>query len=213
MGQGRVEDESLEKSKQASRSRPFSGNRVRKIGTVAISTVMNIRGFLQRDVPLPSTISLPFINKDDPPTKVRISEEIKHLKSMVEHSHETICDLKTAFPFTLFPDEIILDRTKVTIIKRNFFWSRDVLSFRIEDVLNVSSSLGPFFGSVTITSRVMSSVDHFGIDRFWRSDAVHLKHMIQGYMIAKHSGVDLDQLTIPEIVDTLNELGQDSSIE
>lgn len=189
-------------------SRSLTGSRVAKIGRVAIGTASNVRSFLQRDVSLPRP-RIPFANDQRTP-KEQVSDEITHLKHMVEHSHEIICDKRTVFPFTLFPDEIILDRTKVTIIKRSFFWSSDVLSFRIEDVLNVSASYGPFFGSVTITSRVMSTVDHYEIDRFWRNDAIHLKHMIQGFVIAKHSEINLDELTIPEIIDTLDELGRDT---
>ncbi|HEU0266004.1 MAG TPA: hypothetical protein VFQ70_00050 [Candidatus Saccharimonadaceae bacterium] len=192
-------------------ARAMSGGRVAKIGRVAIAKATSVRTFLQRDITLPRPRN-PF--SVDPRTpKEQVSDEITHLKHMVEHSHEVICDKSTVFPFTFFPDEIILDRTKVTIIKRNFFWSSDVLSFRIEDILNVSSSYGPFFGSVTITSRVMSTVDHYEIDHFWRSDAIHIKHMIQGFVIAKHSKIDLDELTVPEIVDTLNELGRDTSAE
>lgn len=211
MAQERDEQEVTTTDSHSLFSRALTGSRVTRIGRVAIGTATSVRDFLQRDVSLP----LPHIPAtDDAHTpKEQVSKEIAHLKHMVEHSHEVICDKHTVFPFTLFPDEIILDRTKVTIIKRSFFWSSDVLSFRIEDVLNVSASYGPFFGSVTITSRVMSTVDHYEIDRFWRSDAIDIKHLIQGFVIAKHSKINLDELTIPEIIDTLNELGRDTSSE
>lgn len=134
-----------------------------------------------------------------------------NLRQVVEQSHEVLATANTIFPVTLFPDTVFVDRTKVTIIRRSFFWSEDVLSIRIEDVLNVSASVGPLFGSLTIASRVMSTTDHFQINHFWRNDAIHLKHIIQGYVIAQHNNLDTTNLTKEELTHTLMELGHDST--
>lgn len=133
------------------------------------------------------------------------------LKSIVSKSHEILMSANTVFPITLFPDSVTVDRTKVTITKRDFFWTSDVMSIRIEDVLNVSASVGPIFGSLTIASRVMSTIDHFKINHFWRNDAIRLKHIIQGYVIAQHNNIDTAHLTRAELVETLRELGHDSA--
>lgn len=132
------------------------------------------------------------------------------LQQVVQQSHEVLCSANTVFPVKLFPDTVFVDRTKVTIIRRNFFWSSDVMSIRIEDVLNVSASVGPLFGSLTIASRVMSTVDHFRINHFWRNDAINLKHVIQGYVIAQHNHLDTKHLSKDELVKTLVEIGHDS---
>jgi hypothetical protein len=122
-----------------------------------------------------------------------------------------LASARTVFPVTLFPDSIIVDRTKISIIKRDFFWTSNIISFQIEDVLNVSCAVGPLFGSLTIASRVMSSVDHFQISYLWRNEAVFFKHLIQGHIIAKNNKLETDQLTKKEMVDTLCELGIDSN--
>lgn len=129
-------------------------------------------------------------------------DDITELKKVVAHSHEVIASARTFWPF-FFPHEIILDRTKVIIIKRIFFWSSDVISIRIEDVLNVSGSVGPLFGSVTIASRVMSTVDHFEVDRFWRDDARRMVRVIEGYLIARQNGIATDHLSCTELADVL----------
>lgn len=138
-----------------------------------------------------------------------VVDEIEELKKVVAQSREVLANAKTVFPF-LFPHEIILDRTKITIIKRNFFWSSDVISIRIEDILNVAASVGPLFGSVTVASRVMSSIDHFEISRFWRTDAIETKQIIQGYLIARHNGLRTDHLSHDDLVETLREIGRDT---
>lgn len=132
-------------------------------------------------------------------------DNIEELKKVIAHSHEIIAEARTVLPF-IFPHEIILDRTQITIIKREFFLSSDVISIRIEDVLNVSASVGPLFGSVTIASRVMSTIDHFEVDRFFRDDANRMKKIIQGYLIARHNGIPTDHLSCSELAETLYEI-------
>ena len=133
------------------------------------------------------------------------------LNNIIMKSHEVLAEANTVFPVTLFPDTVVVDRTKVTIIKRDFFWSSDTMTFRIEDVLNAEVTVGPIFGSLTIASRVMSTTDHFRIDHFWRKDAIYLKRIIQGYVIAQHNKIDVSHLSKDELIRTLNELGHHRS--
>lgn len=133
------------------------------------------------------------------------------LQRIVQKSHQILAGAQTVIlPINLFPDSVIVDRTKVTITKRTFFWSANVISIRIEDVLNVSVSTGPLFGSLTVSSRVMNSTDHYEINYFWRKDALYLKQIIQGYVIAQHNRIETSHLKRQELVDTLLELGRDS---
>lgn len=134
---------------------------------------------------------------------------VRQLEGVLMRSNETLASASTLVPF--FPDTIILDRTKLTVERRRFFWSADVMSIRIEDILNVSATTGILFGSLIIATRVLSSDDHFRVDLLWREDAIHLKHMIQGYVIARHNNIETDELTRSELVHVLTELGQDTS--
>lgn len=133
------------------------------------------------------------------------------LKHIVQKSHQILAGAQTVIlPMNLFPDTVVVDRTKVTITKRSFFWTASVISIRIEDVLNVACSTGPIFGSLVISSRVMNSTDHYEIDYFWRKDALYLKQIIQGYVIAQHNRIETSHLERKDLVKTLLELGSDS---
>lgn len=133
------------------------------------------------------------------------------LKNIVQKSHQILAGAQTVIlPVNLFPDSVIVDRTKITITKRSFFWTSSVISIRIEDVLNVTCSTGPIFGSLTISSRVMNSTDHFEIDYFWKNDALYLKKIIQGYVIAQHNKIKTSHLEKEDLINTLLELGSDS---
>jgi hypothetical protein len=125
-----------------------------------------------------------------------------------QHSLEVIANVQTVFPMTLFPHRIELDRTKVTIVRRTSPWSSVVVSIRIEDVLNVSCTLGMLFGSITVATRTLNTIDNFEIKGFIRSDVIRLKYLVEGCMIAKRRGINTDELSIHELTDTLQGLGE-----
>lgn len=171
----------------------------RRMGYLAVRTLGSVREFLGQEVTLP---------KSRTTAKKAADDGLEDMKKVAARSHEVIDGAKTIFPFTLVPDSLVLDRTKITIIKRTLF-SEDIISIRIEDVLNVGVHTGIFFGSLTIASRVMNSTDHFQINFLWVSDAHRLKKLIQGYVIAQHNNINVADLPKGELVRMLNELGED----
>ncbi len=210
----------------------------RRMGTVATkSSIMNdVRSFMNREISISpservlgntlpkltverqqndkskSQVSYDDQEGDDEPSKSESQQKKEEvLQKIVSQSHEVLMTANTVFPVSLFPDTITIDRTKVTITRRDFFWSSDVMSIRIEDVLNVQVSVGPLFGSLIIASRVMSTTDHFNIRHLWRSDAARLKHILQGYVIAQHNKIDTSHLNKKDLIETLLELGNDTN--
>lgn len=216
---------------QPPRSYNFLLRLSRRLGTVATksSFLQDVKEFMNQEITLtpPSNIlstgTFPRLSLEHPDDERKQQsvqgkgqppqqQKQRDLQKIVKRSHEVLMSANTVFPISLFPDTVTVDRTKVTITRRDFFWSSDVLSIRIEDVLNVSASVGPLFGSLTIASRVMSTIDHFAIRHLWRNDAIRLKHCIQGYVIAQHNKIDTAHLNKKELLDTLIELGLDSNI-
>ena len=183
----------------------------KKLGSVATRALSGARHILGRELSWPAgeRLSGGFSHRAVQTEKQKELKEADKLKKAVEKSHEILGKANTVFPVTLFPDTIIVDRTKMSIIKRDFFWTSNTISFQIEDILNVSCALGPIFGSVTVASRVMSTIDHFQINYLWRRDALFLKHLIQGHIIVKQNKLETDDLTREELITTLCELGMD----
>lgn len=182
----------------------------RKLGRAATKTFHDLKHLLNHEITMPSRDQLLNGLSLVPKLKnTKKSQEIDSLKRLVRKSHEVLATARTVFLVKLFPDDIIIDRTKITIVKRSFFWSSSVISIRVEDILNVATEVGPLFGSVTIASRVMNSVDHFQIGFLWRGDAIFIKHIIQGYVFALQNNVDIGKLSRKELLDMLSELGHD----
>ncbi len=188
----------------------------RKMGAIATRTYDVTKEFLKQDISVLHPDRILFGNQAKPidAEGSAVAPKVDSrdgLRKIVKKSHQLLAGAQTVIlPINLFPDSVTIDRTKVTITKRTFFWSSSVISIRIEDVLNVACSTGPIFGSLTISSRVMNSTDHYEIDFFWRKDAIYLKQIIQGYVIAQHNQIDTSHLKRDELVKTLLELGNDS---
>ena len=145
----------------------------------------------------------------DSSSRSMTAEETKQeLEQAIEGSNQVLASATTVL--ALFPDTMIVDRAKVTIIKRNFFRMADIMSMRIEDVLNATCTVGPFLGTVSITSRVLNEDQTSTIGRFWRADAKRLKRVIQGYVIALQRSIDCSALETNELAEMLEKLGADN---
>jgi hypothetical protein len=144
----------------------------------------------------------------DPSPRAMTAEESRNeLRQAIQGSNQILYSAHTTL--TLFPDTMIIDRAKVTVTKRTFYRMADVMSVRIEDVLNATCTVGPFLGTVSIVSRVMSDEQITTVGRFWRGDAIRMKRVLQGYVIALQRKIDCSQLQTRELAMMLEKLGAD----
>jgi hypothetical protein len=130
----------------------------------------------------------------------------QELREAIVGSNEVLVTARTTL--ALFPDTLVLDRAKLTVVKRSFFSSAELMSLRIEDVSNVTATIGPFLGVVQVTSRVMNT-GPYEIGKFWRHDALRIKRITQGYVIALQRNIDCSALPTNELVYMLDKLGED----
>lgn len=144
-----------------------------------------------------------------PPVPESKSAEVskQELREAIEGSNQVLAQATTVL--SLFPDTLTVDRAKLTIKKRTFFRAAEVMSMRIEDILNVTATLGPFLGNVKIASRVMNEDQDSTVGRFWRRDAERIKRITQGYIIALQREIDCSTLGTRELAGMLERLGAD----
>jgi hypothetical protein len=130
------------------------------------------------------------------------------LKQAIRGSNEVLSSATTAL--VIFSDTLTLDRAKLTLTKRAFWKTAEVMSIRIEDILNVTATVGPIFGSVKVTSRIFNTDKPYTIEHFWREDALRIKRITQGYVIALQRGIDCSALPTTELASMLDKLGEDT---
>ncbi len=131
----------------------------------------------------------------------------EELSTAIGNAKEVLVRATTVFPFTLFPDTITLDRAKLSVTHREFFKVGEVMSIRIEDVLNVTAHVGPLFGSIKIATRFFDLEKPYSVNYFWREDALRIKRITQGYIIAMQQEIDCSSLSTKELSAMLDKLG------
>lgn len=139
--------------------------------------------------------------------KTSPEESRQQLQNAIRGSNEVLATATTVLK--IFPDTLTIDRAKLTVTKRTFFQTADVMSMRIEDIMNVTCKLGPFLGSVTIHTRIIGDQKPYTIGLFTRKDAIYLKRITQGYVIALQRQIDCSALPAGELVAMLDQLGED----
>lgn len=122
-------------------------------------------------------------------------------------SHDILFKTNTVFPFSLFPDTVVVDREKLTIANRAFFQTAKITSVPIRDILSIEADVGPFFGSVHLTSRYFFTNPHT-VNYLRRKDTLKLQRLLQGYIIAHEQKLDCSPLETQKLVALLEDLGR-----
>ncbi|EKD85756.1 MAG: hypothetical protein ACD_37C00633G0004 [uncultured bacterium] len=127
------------------------------------------------------------------------SKDKEKIVALANASDSILFQATTVFPFTFFPDSIIIDKTKVTIIERLFFFHQNTTSYAIEDILNVEVGSGLLFSILTCLTRY-DNKKAFSLRYLKNGDAIFAKKLLQGLIIAKREGVHIEELSKEEIM-------------
>jgi hypothetical protein len=150
-------------------------------------------------------VSAPVEEKEE---HIATVEESRHeMQDAIRGSNQVLVSAKTVL--TLFPDSLTVDRAKLTVTKHRSYRAAEVTSMRIEDVLSVTATVGPLLGSVKIVSRVLNTEEPYVIGSFWRNEAIRIKRITQGYVIALQREIDCSSLSTRELTAMLDKLGED----
>lgn len=132
------------------------------------------------------------------------------LEKFAQRNKEYLVKVTTVFPFTLFPDTLVIDRQKITLARRQFFGTADIASIQIEDILNVVAHVGPFLGSIDIYTKFYSKKP-LKVNYLSRLDALNVKRILQGYIAALNEGIKCSDLSKNELLKLLYTIGKGSS--
>jgi hypothetical protein len=134
-------------------------------------------------------------------------DELEKLVDVVNTSLPVLMKSKAVFPFDLFPDTITIDRHKFTLVHRTFFFIQQTIGVKLSDINNVEGNIGPFFGSLVITSQhFKNNIQH--INFLPRKDVIDMQQVLQGVIIANQEGVDFSAIDDEELIALLRKLGQ-----
>lgn len=161
------------------------------------------RAFLgmQHRAPFNLTDTMP---KDEKGTQ---EDAVTKLEGVVEKSQNVLIKSSAVFPFDFFPDSITIDRQKLTVVHRNFFNVKQTVCVQHSDIKNIQADIGPFFGSLTVTSEHF--INNIQTIKFLpKKEVLSIQQLIQGFIIAHNEGVDMADINDEKLVSLLNQLGR-----
>jgi len=120
---------------------------------------------------------------------------------------ELLADVQSAFPFTLFPDSINIDRRKITVIHRAFLSKSVVVSVPLADIHRVELTTGPVLASLKIMAKFFDNKP-LSVNFLKKSDAFLVKRLLDGFIIAIERNLDCSIMPKDELIAMLKSLGQ-----
>jgi hypothetical protein len=126
---------------------------------------------------------------------------------MTTERPELLADVQSAFPFSLFPDSINIDRRKITVIHRAFLAKSVVVSVPLADIHRVELSTGMLLGSLKIMAKFFDD-EPLTVNSLKTSDAFLVKRLLVGFIIAIERNIDCSSMPKEELIAMLTGLGQ-----
>lgn len=164
-----------------------------------------------------TTISSTEINKKEilkEAKKESVKEESKSLdkfKDFVSKSDNKILEIKSFVLFDLFPDKLIIDTERVSVVTTHFFASEKIHSVFISDITDVLVRYTLMFASLTIVDKNFRE-NEIKVNHLLRKDAIAAREVIEGLLIAKKNGIDTEAISQQaDYIEKLRKLGSTTS--
>lgn len=146
-------------------------------------------------------------------------EEAKRKFENISDRHDLeVMRAKTVFPFDLFPDDIIIDTTKVTIVKKQMFATEHVMTIPLKDLSDIHVQTALFLASITIKYMPHSSNPGMlepveaRVVNLRRQDAIRAKNILKGILVAQSEEIDFTKLAPEEIVNMIEKFGNSEGV-
>ncbi len=136
----------------------------------------------------------------------KVIQEVEKLDKLVDETKSVIYEISSIFPFQFFPDKLIIDGNKVTIIRRELFFKR-IYPILFRDILTVRVDRSILFASMNFEVRRFAKNPR-PIQYLSPKKANKARQYIIGLVQAKRAGIDLSHLTANQIRDRLEDIGK-----
>lgn len=141
-------------------------------------------------------------------------ENLQRFKIITERHEIEILRTKTVFPFTFFPDTLVIDTTKLTFARKQLFATEYVVTIPLKDLSDVTIQTVLFLGSLIIkympqsSSPGMNQPVEIRVANLKREDAIKAKNILKGVLVSKAEEIDIAKLPPEEVVKVLEKFGK-----
>jgi len=119
-------------------------------------------------------------------------------KTIIEHAHNgqsrTLARIRQIFPFTFFPDELIVEELRIVWLRRKGPWSNEVITIMATDIACVNASSGPFFGHIHIQS--LTGGPEINLDSLLKKDVYKIRSLVEGIALSAREGLRVEETSL-----------------
>ncbi|HRN96486.1 MAG TPA: hypothetical protein PLD54_03505 [Candidatus Levybacteria bacterium] len=141
---------------------------------------------------------------------IQLTQLSRTLEEISKTSARVIYRIKTIFPFVLFPDEIVADEEKVSVVIGNFYKSGYLRSVMIRDISTISIDTSLLFACMTIIDRNYIQ-DALVVQFLKKDEAFKMRRVLMGLVISDQNKVDLSAYSTDELCKHLERIGASRS--
>jgi len=115
----------------------------------------------------------------------------------LNQANEVLFEFETVFPFDVAPDKIVLDRFKISIIKKELLGSERITTIPLGGSMSVKVNTGPLTSQMVLTDPDQGEVK---IENVSTEDAQRFRELIEGIVVGIRSGVNLLGMSKEELI-------------
>jgi hypothetical protein len=137
-------------------------------------------------------------------------EDKQTVNDLIKKSNRCIISISSLFPWTLFPNTIEVEESRVTFIFRQFLASQSH-SVHIKDISNVFIQSSPFFATLQIVSRTFVEND-ITVGHLETKKAHQVLMIIEGLRTFAEHNIDTSNYGINELIAKIEEFHKNNTI-
>lgn len=128
----------------------------------------------------------------------------------MKKSKKVLLNIRTVFPFKLFPTQIIVDIHRVIVIEQTFLFADTIRSIPIQNIQYVRCDRALLFGTLCIRTYGFSDREVV-IKHLWNRDALCARRLIEGLIICYEENIDPMKFGEGDICKNLQNIGREYS--
>lgn len=137
-------------------------------------------------------------------------EDKQTISNLIKKSNRRIISISSLFPWTLFPNTIEVEESRVTFIFRQL-WASQSHSVNIKDISNVFIQASPFFATLQIVSRTFVEND-ITIGHLETGKAHRVQMIIEGLRTFAEHNIDTSNYEVNELIAKIEEFHTDKTL-
>ena len=141
--------------------------------------------------------------------KKKLSDKHK-LDRMVKDSHIILYQVSTVFPFKFFADTLTIEPNQLNLSFSNFFFSKQLISIRMQDIKAIISEQSLFFATLKIDVEGFRQAEQnkfLVIEYLKKNEATRARRIIQGLIACVKEKIDVTAFKPHELTKKTEQIG------